>query len=99
VTNDVADYGVKKAVANLPALRSTLSAINHNYLNVQLDIAEIFIDRGQLRKLAQSTITATGKHIPRPQVRRSPADALMYLSCASGRGKVASVGEADGAFM
>jgi hypothetical protein len=34
-TNNVTDYGVKKAVDNLPALRSTLSAINDNYLNVQ----------------------------------------------------------------
>jgi hypothetical protein len=63
-TNNVTDYGVKKAVANLPALRSTLSAINDNYLNVQQDIVETFIDRGQLRKLAQPTITTTGKRIP-----------------------------------
>ena len=63
-TNNVTDYGVKKAVANLPALRSTLSAINDNYLNVQQDIVETFIDRGQLRKLAEPTIATTGKRIP-----------------------------------
>src|SRR5271167_1820286 len=57
-TNNVTDYGVRKAVDNLPALRSTLSAINDNYLNVQQDIVETFIDRGQLRRLAQPTITA-----------------------------------------
>jgi hypothetical protein len=37
---------------------------NDNYLNVQQDILETFIDRGQLRKLAEPTITATGKRIP-----------------------------------
>ena len=45
-TNNVTDYGVRKAVDNLPALRDTLSAINDNYLNVQQDIIETFIDRG-----------------------------------------------------
>jgi hypothetical protein len=63
-TNDVTDYGVRKAVDNLPALRSTLSAINDNYLTVQQDILETFIDRGQLKKLAQPTVTAAGKRIP-----------------------------------
>jgi hypothetical protein len=52
-TNNVTDYGVRKALDNLPALRNTLSAINDNYLDVQQDIVETFIDRGQLRKLAQ----------------------------------------------
>jgi hypothetical protein len=42
------------AVENLPALRKTLSAIIDNYLNVQQDILETFIDRGQLRKLESS---------------------------------------------
>jgi len=63
-TNNVTDYGVRKAVDNLPALRGALSAINDNYLNVQQDIVESFIDRGQLRKLAQPTVTAAGKPFP-----------------------------------
>src|SRR6516225_6813770 len=45
-------------------LRERLSAINDSYLNVQQDILETFVDRGQLRKLAQPTITPTGKRIP-----------------------------------
>jgi hypothetical protein len=56
--NNVRDYGVSKSVENLPALRDALAAINDNYLNVQQDILETFIDRGQLRKLAEPTITA-----------------------------------------
>ena len=63
-TNNVTDYGVKKAVTNLAKLRSNLSAIADNYLNAQQDIVETFIDRGQLRRLAQPTITASGKRIP-----------------------------------
>ena len=45
-SNNVNDYGVNKSVQNLPALRNALSAINDNYLNVQQDIVETFIDRG-----------------------------------------------------
>jgi hypothetical protein len=30
--NNITDYGVRKAVDNLPSLRSILSAINANYL-------------------------------------------------------------------
>src|SRR5580692_11465811 len=63
-SNNVNDYGVNKSVQNLPALRNALSAINDNYLNVQQDIVETFIDRGQLRKLAEPTIATTGKRIP-----------------------------------
>ncbi len=77
-TNNVTDYGVRKAIDNLPALRATLSAINDNYLNVQQDIIETFIDRGQLRKLAQPTITATGKRIPGLKLDNARQLALMH---------------------
>jgi hypothetical protein len=77
-TNDVTDYGVRKAVDNLPALRSTLSAITDNYLTVQQDILETFIDRGQLRRLAQPTITAAGKRIPGLKLDNPRQLALMH---------------------
>jgi hypothetical protein len=77
-TNNVTDYGVRKAIDNLPALRNTLSAINDNYLNVQQDIIETFIDRGQLGKLAQPTITATGKRIPGLKLDNPRQLALMH---------------------
>src|SRR5271166_5583639 len=70
-TNDVTDYGVKKAVENLPPLRDRLSAICDNYLSVQQDILESFVDRGQLHHLTQPTILPNGKRIPRAQTRRS----------------------------
>lgn len=63
-TNNVTDYGVNKAVENLPALRGKLAAIDDNYLDIQQDILETFVDRGQLRRLAQPTHTASGKRIP-----------------------------------
>jgi hypothetical protein len=77
-SNNVKDYGIKKAVENLPVLRKTLSAINDNYLNVQQDILETFIDRGQLRKLAEPTITSTGKRIPGLKLDHPRQLALMH---------------------
>ena len=63
-TNNVTDYGVNKAVENLPALRDKLAAINDNYLDIQQDILETFVDRGQLQNLAQPTYAPSGKRIP-----------------------------------
>jgi len=77
-SNNVKDYGVNKAVENLPVLRKTLSAINDNYLNVQQDILETFVDRGQLRKLAEPTITSTGKRIPGLKLDHPRQLALMH---------------------
>jgi len=51
-TNNVLDYGVKKAVENLPRLRERAGAIIDRYLDVQQDILETFVDRGQLRRLS-----------------------------------------------
>ena len=63
-TNDVTDYGIKKAVENLPPLRDKVATICDNYLTVQQDILETFVDRGQLRKLTEPTVLPSGKRIP-----------------------------------
>ena len=63
-TNNVYDYGVNKNVENLPRLRDRMSAIIDNYHNVQQDVMETFIDRGQLRQLAEPTILSNGRRIP-----------------------------------
>lgn len=63
-TNNVYDYGVNKDVENLPRLRDRMSAIIDNYHNVQQDVMETFIDRGQLRQLAEPTILSNGRRIP-----------------------------------
>jgi hypothetical protein len=77
-SNNVNDYGVNKSVQNLPVLRNALSAIADNYLNVQQDILETFIDRGQLRKLAEPTITPAGKRIPGLKLDHPRQLALMH---------------------
>ena len=63
-TNNVYDYGVKKDVENLPHLRKRMSEIIDHYHDVQQDVLETFIDRGQLRKLAQPTVLPSGRRIP-----------------------------------
>src|SRR5262249_20617092 len=77
-TNDVTDYGVNKAIEHLPALRDRLCAINDNYLDVQQDILETFVDRGQLRRLAEPTITPSGKRIPGLKLDHPRQLALMH---------------------
>src|SRR5271157_523161 len=63
-TNSVYDYNVNKDIEHLPALRQKMSGIVDNNLDVQQDILETFLDRGQLRKLAEPTVQANGKRIP-----------------------------------
>ena len=58
------DYGVNKAIEHLPALRDKMAAVIDNYLDVQQDILETFVDSGQLRKLTKPTLTPTGKRVP-----------------------------------
>jgi hypothetical protein len=63
-TNNVYDYGVNKNVENLPRLRERMTEIIDNYQNVQQDILETFVDRGQLRQLAEPTRFPNGKRLP-----------------------------------
>jgi hypothetical protein len=60
----ITDYGVKKAVENLPQLREKMASIVDRYHHVQQDILETFVDRGQLRKLAEPTVLPSGKAFP-----------------------------------
>jgi hypothetical protein len=77
-TNNVNDYGVKKAVENLSILRDRLDSINDRYLDVQQDILETFVDRGQLRKLAEPTVLSNGKRIPGLKLNHPRQLALMH---------------------
>jgi hypothetical protein len=77
-TNNVADYGVPKAVDNLPQLRPKLSSIVDTYLDVQQDILDTFVDRGQLRQLGQPTVLPNGKRIPGLKLDHPRQLALMH---------------------
>ena len=63
-SNNVRDFGVPKAVDHLPQLRDAMAAVTDRYLSVQQDILETFIDRGQLRQLAEPTRFPNRKRIP-----------------------------------
>jgi len=75
--NDVRDYGVGKAVENLPALRNKLKTTTDNYLDVQQDILETFVDRGEFQRLSQPTVTASGKRVPGLKIDNQRQLALM----------------------
>ena len=63
-SNNVADFGVPKAIDAVPQLRTAMAAVTDRYLTVQQDILETFVDRGQLRQLAEPTRLPNGKRIP-----------------------------------
>src|SRR6201988_5421943 len=77
-TNDVTDYGIRKAVKNLPPLRDKLATIGDNYLTVQQDILETFVDRAQLRKLTEPTVLANGRRVPGLKLDHPRQLALMH---------------------
>ena len=49
---------------NLPQLQQKLTSLIDRYHDVQQDILETFVDRGQLRTLTQPTVLPNGKRIP-----------------------------------
>jgi len=77
-TNNVTDYGVGKALENLPRLKEKLSNIIDRYHDVQQDILESFVDRGQLQTLIQPTILSNGKRIPGLKLDHPRQLALMH---------------------
>lgn len=90
-TNNVYDYGVKKDVENLPQLRERMSEIIDNYHDVQQDVMETFIDRGQLLKLAEPTVLSNGRRIPGLKLDHPRQLAVMhalvrFANIAAGRG-------------
>ncbi len=63
-TNNVNDYNLNKGVDHLAALRDKMRGITTRYQEVQQDILETFLDRGELRSLALPTVFANGKRVP-----------------------------------
>ena len=78
-TNNVyTDYGIGKAVDNLPRLQEKLGGIIDRYLTVQQDILETFVDREQLHQLTQPTLLPNGKRIPGMKLDQPRLLALMH---------------------
>jgi hypothetical protein len=77
-TNNVNDYRVAKATDNLPELRQTLQRITDRYFDIQQDILESFVDRGQLRHLREPTLLANGKRVPGLKLDHLRQLALMH---------------------
>jgi hypothetical protein len=77
-SNNVADFGVPKAIEALAPLRTAMAAVTDRYLTVQQDILETFVDRGQLRQLAEPTRLPNGKRIPGLKLDHPRQLALMH---------------------
>jgi hypothetical protein len=58
------DLGVNEGVEHLLALRPTMATANDRYLDVQQDILETFVDRGQRERLRQPTVAPSGRRTP-----------------------------------
>jgi hypothetical protein len=58
------DLGIGKSIRNLPQLRHVMRGINDRYLAIQQDVLETYIDRGQLARLRQPTISPSGHRTP-----------------------------------
>jgi len=78
-TNNIStDYGLGKAVDNLPLLRPRLNGIIDRYLDVQQDILETFVDREQLRQLTRPTVLPNATRIPGLKLDQPRQLALMH---------------------
>ena len=77
-SNNVRDFGVPKAIEQLPHLRDAMAAVTDRYLTVQQDILETFVDRGQLRQLAEPTRLPNGKRLPGLKLDHPRQLALMH---------------------
>jgi hypothetical protein len=77
-SNNVRDFGVPKAIEQLPQLRDAMAAVTDRYLTVQQDILETFVDRGQLRHLAEPTRLPNGKRLPGLKLDHPRQLALMH---------------------
>ncbi len=58
------DLSIGKSIRNLPQLRRAMHGINDRYLAIQQAVLETYVDRGQLARLRQPTITASGRRTP-----------------------------------
>jgi hypothetical protein len=77
-SNNVRDFGVPKAIDAVPQLREAMAAVTDRYQSVQQDILQTFVDRGQLRQLAEPTRLPNGKRVPGLKLDHPRQLALMH---------------------
>jgi hypothetical protein len=81
-TNDVTNFrGIKKGVENLAQLRERLAQTTNNFRDAQQDILETFLDRGELYRLSQPTVSGK-KRIPGLKLDNARQLSLMHALVA-----------------
>jgi hypothetical protein len=78
----LADLSLPKDIQNLPKLRQVLGGSNERYQDVQREVLASPIDRGQLERLRQPTVTAAGRRTP--GLRLDDARLLAVLQALTG---------------
>ena len=63
-SNFTPNLGVNQGVDNLPRLRAVLRRGTERYLDVPQDVLETFVDRGQLQRLQEPTVSPSGRRTP-----------------------------------
>ena len=58
------DLAVRKNVQELPKMRQVLATSNERYLEIQQDVLVSHVDRGQLERLRQPSVSPTGRRTP-----------------------------------
>jgi hypothetical protein len=85
------DLGVNKGVEHLPELRQAMATANDRYLDVQQDVLETFVDRGQLERLRQPTVSPSGRRTPGLKLDDprllAVLQALVCFALLAGRGR------------
>jgi hypothetical protein len=63
-THQLADLSLRKNIRHLPHVRKVLAQSNQRYLQAQHDVLASYIDRGQLERLRQPSVSPTGRRTP-----------------------------------
>ena len=58
------DLSLRKSVEHLDHVRQCLHKSTERYLDVQQDVLATFVDRGELQRLQQATVSPTGRRTP-----------------------------------
>ena len=58
------DLSMRKAIDFLPRLRGVLAQSTERYLSAQQDILETYLDRGEMERLRQPSVSPTGRRTP-----------------------------------